>query len=65
MTDQNTEQLTDEQKAQLAEQEQAARMWTRVQLDEAAKKAREDDIRRMASMSNEQFQRFTQDNWGF
>ena len=64
MTEQTTE-LSDEQKAELAEQEKQARMWVRIQQDEAAKKQNEDDIRRMPSMRNEEFKRFTQKNWNF
>jgi hypothetical protein len=63
MTEQT--ELTDDQKAALGEQEKQARMWTRIQLDEQAKKAREDDFNRLPSMTNADFARYTKENFGF
>lgn len=66
MTDQtNTEELTDLQKAELAEQEKNVRTFVRIQEEERAKKEGVEEFSRLGSMSNAEFQNYTRKKFGY
>jgi len=64
MTETNTE-PTEEEKMLAAKQEAGVRRLVDIQLDVKAKRARENDWKRLSSMSPAEFRQFTIENFGF
>jgi hypothetical protein len=60
-TNTNNEALSEEQK----EREAEIRRTTEIQIDVQAKRAKEDQFKRIASMGRQEFEAFTRTNWGF
>jgi hypothetical protein len=65
MTEKTNTELTDQQKAELAEEAERARAWVRIEQDETVKRTRENDWKRLSSMSDAEFRQFKIENFGF
>ena len=64
-TDNTQDQLSEDQKAELADQERNARLWTRVQQDETDKRRNDQQMKNLGALNDHQYRDFVKRNWGY